>query len=109
MESSALLISGSTVITFVKLLQRGEKNSLSEQASILALFRVLEEICCSRAYCYYLHFSCPILLLCIQGSNTRNLRRAFVQIYSGDQQVLQVNKTFCTCFLTASLGAECCD
>lgn len=43
MESSALVISGSIVISFVKLLQRGEKTCLSELASIFAPVRVVEE------------------------------------------------------------------
>lgn len=48
-----------------------------------------------------------MLLLCIQGSNTRNPLRSSVQIYSGDQQeILQVNKTFRVCFLASSAGAE---
>lgn len=43
-ESSELVISGSIVISFVKPLQRGEKNTcLSEPPSIFALVRVLEE------------------------------------------------------------------
>lgn len=40
MESSALVISGSIVISLAKLLQRGEKPEL---ASIFALVRAVEE------------------------------------------------------------------
>lgn len=45
MESSALVISGSIVISFVKLLQRGKKTRppcLSKLASIFALVRLDE-------------------------------------------------------------------
>ena len=107
MESSALVISGSTVISFAKLLQRGKKDpTLSFKTGFNFCTSQNRWICCLRAHCYYQHFLCAILLLCIQGSNMRNPPRSFVQIYSGDQQeILQANKTYCLCFLT-SVAAE---